>query len=292
MKDRRDKLKQLALDNLPATEVEQLGLVPGRVLDSLASRVVHLLQDRGVCIPEALAVRRNKSLSVYQALCVSWDAELFFRVGFHDTDSWCNCNVDAAEFDDAPNLVQDLPYLHWLAKHGSMSCPLKSFESAMDIFTANYTYWRIGEEVEGNIYWSFDDDPPWHSRLDDELSPFPLGAREAWVHELNAIALPAKIADTCDCKCSDVGCTPLTSLLKGQHDYEYFSKIRGAEDSATEDGVAKDTGLPSRLILNFKLFLKYFGSDLEVGHHTAALRYLNYTALGIQHTCCSPYYNW
>ncbi|KAI7972236.1 hypothetical protein EIK77_003660 [Talaromyces pinophilus] len=283
MKDRRDKLKQLALDNLPATEVEQLGLVPDHVLDSLASRVVHLLQVRGVCIPEALAVTRTRSLSVYQALRTPWDAEVFFQVGFYDTDSWCDCDAYAAEFGHSPNLTGELPYLHWLGKHGSISCQLKSFESAMDIAIANYTYYKIGEELDDiSISWTFGEHLPWR---DDKLSPFPTSARRAWVDELNTRILPAKIADTCDCKCSDEGCTPLTSLLKGllrDNRYKFQSKSR----------FAKDTGLTSRLIQKISLFLKYFGSDLEVRHHTAALRYLTYTALGIPHTCCIPYYKW
>ncbi|GAM37334.1 hypothetical protein TCE0_023r07174 [Talaromyces pinophilus] len=270
-------------DNLPATEVEQLGLVPDHVLDSLASRVVHLLQVRGVCIPEALAVTRTRSLSVYQALRTPWDAEVFFQVGFYDTDSWCDCDAYAAEFGHSPNLTGELPYLHWLAKHGSISCQLKSFESAMDIAIANYTYYKIGEELDDiSISWTFGEHLPWR---DDKLSPFPTSARRAWVDELNTRILPAKIADTCDCKCSDEGCTPLTSLLKGllrDNRYKFQSKSR----------FAKDTGLTSRLIQKISLFLKYFGSDLEVRHHTAALRYLTYTALGIPHTCCIPYYKW
>jgi hypothetical protein len=279
MRNRRDRLQQLALDQLPAAEVEQLGLVPDHVLDSLASRVVHLLQVRGVCIPEALAVTRTRSLSVYQALGTPWDAELFFRVGFHDTDSWCHCDADAAEFGHSPNLRATLPYLHWLAKHGSISCQLKSFESAIDIAVANYTYCKIGEELGDDISWTFGE-LPWR---DDKLSPFSTSARRAWVDEINTRILPAKIADTCDCKCSDEGCTPLTSLLKGLLRYDHYrfqSKSRFAEN----------TGLSSRLIQKISLFLKYFGSDLEVRHYTAALRYLTYTALGIPHTCCSPYY--
>ncbi len=87
IKDRRERLKWLAPDNLPVTEIDRLGLVSERVFDSLASHVIQLLQDRGVYIPEALTATRNGPSSVYQALCSPWDAELLFRVGFHDTDS-------------------------------------------------------------------------------------------------------------------------------------------------------------------------------------------------------------
>lgn len=260
MKDRRDRLKQLALDNLPATELEQLGLVSDRVLDYSASRVVHLLQERGICIPEALAVTRSRSLSVYQALSNPEDAELFFRIGFHDTESWYD-----------PILSKKIWYINWLAKHGAISCQLKSMESAMDIFMANHIYNKIGENIKYDIFW----DQLRSSTFDDELSISPLAARIAWIHKLNTVALPAKIADTCNCKCSDEGCTPFTSLLKSMSDY--YGSLFSSQSP------------PPRPIQRLNLFLKYFGNDLEVRHHTAALRYLTYTALGIPHTCCSPY---
>ncbi|RYP92826.1 hypothetical protein DL770_000997 [Monosporascus sp. CRB-9-2] len=301
IKDRRDRLKQLALDNLPATEVKRLGLVSERVLDSLASRVIQLLQDRGICIPEALAVARNGPSSVYQALCSPWDAELFFRVGFYDTDSWCNAN--AAELEDIPNLVQDLPYLHWLAKHGAISCQLKSFASARDIFTAHFIFWGIGEDLKYDWpgkYLRF------HHFADYGFREWPLAPppddRKAWIHELHAAALPANIADPCHCKCSPGGCTPLTSLLKGAAGrYIFGSEDSVAEDTdSLDDSVVEDTdwpvdtiagvtSLPSELITTFTQYLMLFGGDLEVRHHIAALRYLTFTALGIPHTCCDPY---
>lgn len=276
MKNRRDRLKMLALDNLPATEVEQLGLVFDRVLDSRASQVVHILQDCGVCIPGALSVTRTKELSVYHALCEPQDAELFFRVGFQDTDSWHNCKNHAANLNDPPRMRQDLAYLHWLTKHGAMSCQLKSFNPAMSISTANYFYWTLGQDLLVDRF----------IRPNDEV--FSRAARIAWVHELNAMVLSNNIADTCDCRCSGKGCTPFTSLFKGMPQFRrgsFFFEIGVAKNSA-----AKKTEAPPTVIRHFTLFLKYFGSDLKVRHHTAALRYLTYTALGIPHTCCIPYY--
>lgn len=65
-------------------EAERLGLVPGRVLDSLAPHVFQLLRDRYlVQIPDALAVLemetryKRSPLSIYQALENPQDAELF-----------------------------------------------------------------------------------------------------------------------------------------------------------------------------------------------------------------------
>ena len=36
-------------------------------------------------------------------------------------------------------------------------------------------------------------------------------------------------------------------------------------------------------------YLELFGGDLEAKHHTAALRYVTFTVLGIPHTCCDPH---
>ncbi|KAH7141998.1 hypothetical protein EDB81DRAFT_899466 [Dactylonectria macrodidyma] len=306
VKDRRDRLKQLALENLPATEVDRLGLASKRVLDSLASQVIQLLQDRGVCIAEALAVARNGPSSVYQALRSPWDAELFFRVGFHDTDSWYN--VDATELNAVPNL----PYLHWLARSGAISCQLNSFASSRDVITARFIFWKIGIDLM------------WHSPYKclnlsrfapSEFSEWSRGLppddRIVWIHELHAAALPANTADSCLCKCSLGGCTALTSLLKGVvgthyhlvFEPEHFTEDSVAEDTdSEEDSIVEDTDRPvdsitgapgrlSELIATFAQYLMLFGGDLEVRHHTAALRYLTFTALHIPHTCCDPYYN-
>lgn len=282
MKDRRERLKQLARDQLSSTEVEQLGLDSDRVLDSLAPRVIHLLRERGVCIPEALTVIRPAWLPVYQALSSPQDAELFFRAGFHDTDLWYNY-ADVAEFARFPcEMRQELSYLHWLAKHGAVSCQLKSFESAMDIFVANYVYWKVGERLKLSIFIESGDD----FQLSPKFSPF-APTCIAWVNELNAIALPAMLADGCDCKCSSEGCNPITYLLKGMlGSYEH---IFSAEPRAGQSAIANDIPLPS-ILQHFILFLEYFGSDLEARHHTAALRYLTYTALEIPHSCCDPYF--
>jgi hypothetical protein len=306
IKDRRDRLKQLALDNLPITEVERLGLSSERVLDSHASEVTQLLQNSGIRVPTALAVVGNERLPVYQALCWPADAELFFRAGFHDTDSWCN--ADAAELDVFPNLVQDLPYLHWLTKHGGISFQL-SFASARDIFTAHYTFWNIGNDLTN--YW-----PGKFLRFGQSVhtinseSPFepPLDDRIAWIRELHTAVLPANIADACRCQCSLGGCTPLTSLLKGAMNHlDFIYKPRHSpEDSVAEDrddlenstgdntdflddSVTDDSNPLLDLITGFILYLEHFWCHLEVRHHITALRYITYTALGIRHSCCDPY---
>jgi hypothetical protein len=308
IKDRRDRLKQLALGNLSATELERLGLAPQSVLDSAAPQVIELLEDRGVFIPEALAATRNGHgpSSVYEALCMPSDADHFFSVGFHDTDSWCN--ADAAELENHTGLIQDLPYLHWLATHGADFCQLMSFETERKIFMANFTFWKIGEDVHSP--WS------WLHGLAHELTSdgesLPLTDRIAWIREVNAAVLPAEIADSCSCKCSPRGCTPMTSMLKvmpGLRDHTTYIFSESTDSSGdspadstdcSEGSVAGDTDSAddesgwmknslSSMAAALGRYLKLFGGDLDLRHHSAALRYVTFTTLGIPHTCCDPY---
>lgn len=145
VKNRRDGLEQLALDNLTATEVERLGLASGRVLDALAPQVTQLLVEQGVHVPEALALERNYPHSIYQAIRRPEDAELFFRAGFHDTDSWCKLDPPTLRY--TPGGEENLAYLHWLAMHGATSFQLKSLTSAGNIFTTRLLFFRIGDEI-------------------------------------------------------------------------------------------------------------------------------------------------
>ncbi|OIW33499.1 hypothetical protein CONLIGDRAFT_180622 [Coniochaeta ligniaria NRRL 30616] len=302
IKDRRDRLKQLALDNFPAMEIERLGLASGDVLDSLAPRVIELLQDHGVPIPEALVVTRTEPngrsspASIYQVLREPWDAELFFRHGFHETESWCEAEATGLRWFYNDDEKPDLPYLHWLSKHGASSCQLKCFDTERGIFMTNHTFWVIGK----NLYaagWG----TPWFSGEDliaytgcESLS---LDNRIAWIDEVNSAVLPAKIADNCSCKCSPGGCTPVTSMLKGVlREVSYTLRLRRGQppdESLTEDTDSQED-MPEWMnirddgITLFTRYLQLFGKHFDFRHHTAALRYVTFTALGIPHSCCDP----
>jgi hypothetical protein len=234
-------------------EVERLNLVPGRVLDSLGPRVVQLLEDYGVQVPPALLVAKtqSRSSSIYGELGSPADAELFFQVGFHDTDSWCD--AEATSLKNLSFKYRGLHYLHWLAKHGATSCQLRSCESEESKRIGYYIYFEIGMYIMGRA-----------KRRRREGLPYPTLGLMPWVQELNATALQADIADTCRCNCSPGGCTPLTFLLKG---------MCWCNDQ------------PSEAITGFTLYLEHFLADFEIRHHIAALRYLTYTRLGIPHAC-------
>jgi len=299
MKDRRDRLKQLALDKLPAREIAPLNLASGRVLDSLAARVTQLLQDHGVRIPESLLVERERPqwqflrpTSVYWDVKVPHDADLFFKFGFHDTESWIG--VERPELGDIRTLVPTLEYLHWLATHGALSGQLKSFESAQDIFMVNSIFWRIGRRLNHHSrYWVASPTPQAVGHAKSE--PPPLGGCTTWVHQVSSAVLSVRIADNCSCKCSPGGCTPLTYLLKGAlgseiQAFEYKHRQPWKQRTTETSSSLADTLLSqlSRMVADISECLKTLGDNFEVRHHTAALRYATFTALGIPHTCCEP----
>lgn len=161
--------------------------------------------------------------------------------------------------------LKDLSYLHWLVKHGSISRQLESFKSEKGILMIHYIFLGIGGYVLSL------DRRATSPFTAESCGVFPPANCKAWIHELNTAVLPAHDTDACHCKCSAVGCTPLTSLLKGMVWYGW------------------NMGDLLQLITPFTFYLKYFCDDLDVGHHTAALQYLTYTVLNIPHSCCQPY---
>ncbi|EJP69640.1 uncharacterized protein BBA_01605 [Beauveria bassiana ARSEF 2860] len=293
MKDRRDRLKQLALENLSIEEVERLGLASESLLDSHASEVTQLLQGGGIAVPAALAVVSSESLPVYHALYSPKDAEIFFNVGFRDTDAWSTRGMaEIALLCCSPSM--GLGYLHWLSKHGGISCQ-PSVASTKDVFAAHLIFLMIGFAFSGcdsavfRPGGSLQFDQIEHT-MNSESPPLPpVDDRIASIRELHTTILPADIADACHCQCFSGGCTPLKSLLKGAiEDWNFQHQPRHSPENRASD-YRKSL---RKLITGFILYLEYFWCHLEIRHHITTLRFMTYTALEIPHSCSShcPFY--
>lgn len=191
LKDRRDRLKQLALKHLTVGESEQFGLFSDAVLDRRAFQVVQLLQQRGVYVPEALRVE-ERDTSVFENVNDPSDAELFYRLGFRDTDA---C-LDAQKI---PMWFLELPYIGWLHNHGvdAYFSQLES-KSCRGLFTAHRTCVSISQSV----YFRQD------VLTNDDSS------NDGWLQHLPSMLLRPDLTDDCRCRCSIGGCTPLTFLLR------------------------------------------------------------------------------
>lgn len=94
LKDRRERLKQYALDYLNPMDAGHLGLLEDRVLDHCAAKTVTLLRRQGIQTPDALGdvvhVTPGQFTwlpgSVYNVIDNNRDADIFFRLGFRDFD--------------------------------------------------------------------------------------------------------------------------------------------------------------------------------------------------------------
>ncbi|KAK4198760.1 hypothetical protein QBC40DRAFT_341047 [Triangularia verruculosa] len=96
LKQKRELLKASALQSLPQGQWDDLGLPSSSVLDAKVPAVIKALQTRGIEVPERGAnfetgyYRDPGYYSLYMQLSDVHDADIFWGLGFRDTDvpSW------------------------------------------------------------------------------------------------------------------------------------------------------------------------------------------------------------
>ncbi len=262
IKDRRQRLKQLALANLSTAEADRLGLLGDAVLDYSAVHVTQLLEQRGVQVPDALECASTEDdwpmQCVYHMLNRPEDADLFFRLGFSVAD-----NFRWEDYVKTPGHKISPNYLRWLAEHGVdiLHHWLKSFGAGRGIVTAHLTFGSIGLKICKQPSW-----PP-----TDVIS---------WTQEICSAALSAgtlDLADNCRCDCCPRGCTPLAYAWK-QIALWVDGRYRFTTGKTLEE-----------LASAWSRYLDICGRQLEPRHHRAALRSLTFEALKMRHQCCPPF---
>lgn len=114
VRNRREKLKRLALQHFTYSEIDDFGLNNGNILDSQTTRVIERLQIRNVPVPTSLGVNypcpaEYHHVSLYQFLPRLRDAEIFFSLGFRDFNT-----VNGSGFSMLAAFAEEgrsLPYL-------------------------------------------------------------------------------------------------------------------------------------------------------------------------------------
>lgn len=268
IKNRRERLKELALRNLPATDANRLGLRRDTVLDLHAMETFRLLEDRGVHIPVALSIIHPRAAQdhddhqfgaayIYKIISNIDDAQLFFQCGFRDTNIWAAIRG----WDDLPD--QDLPDLRWLHSHGADSLfRIHSFKNDRTLTSAHAMFWLIGCEMRQREIRE--------PRLGPKLQCEDL----EWAQQLQL----SDIADNCQCRCVAGGCTPLTYLLKWLRLPRLFDRYNYTSDV-----------FPDKIATMMDQLLGIFGARFERRHLTAFLRFATHTMLDLPHTCCDPH---
>lgn len=255
LKQRRDELKLLALENLTEAEASSFGLHENTVLDGNAFGVLRLMLKRGIDVPSHLYVDANDECSVY--LWVGhhrWQLQVshfdkLWALGFRDLDSYDQeGNVPLLAYVSTAEAVR------WLIEHGANYWTPFSERSdstgamiTAQVTPAHFVFWTIGE-----CRWR---DTTYAKNVETEQ----------WIVEK---LMQARVSDTCSCPCLVGGCTPLKAFFdRLRQDYEYLSLQE----------------LARQYMHSIQTFQTSFsGEDL-----IAALRHITFDALGLIHTCCN-----
>ncbi|KAI1125412.1 hypothetical protein F5Y10DRAFT_284276 [Nemania abortiva] len=189
LKQRRDELKRLALENLTEKEIKSLNLDEDTVLDSNAFKVRMTLQGRRVNIP----LPRDWSISVYDPWLYRTTPDIpmldkLWAHGFRDVNSF-SPNGELFLIDR----IWGLEVARWFIEHGA-------------------DYWTpLSERSESTRI--TDSVTPAHFLFDSIGQSFrhPMKSHEAletrrWLIER---LLQVRDRDACSCPCSVGGCTPL-----------------------------------------------------------------------------------
>ncbi|KAF5717148.1 hypothetical protein FMUND_5966 [Fusarium mundagurra] len=205
---RRKELEQLAVLNLPAAQVQDLGLCRGWILDRNAFKVQCCLTARSYHVPSYLkvhsderpAVSQETPKSVYIYILDRETAEYAFSLGF---------DRETAFIDVFRRVTRNV------IKRGSLGWPSPWYIDWILECGADLTSTVPVDFVPGVV-----DGATWAHYL---MSVLGYKAR-VWPYRLYDNALPQSVADAgfsevlgddCRCHCSSQGCTPLIKFLEG-----------------------------------------------------------------------------
>lgn len=285
MKDRRERLKDLAIKVFDDDEIKAWGLEEGTVLDGDAAAVWRLLLDRGISVPQALSPVRQDcqrcNYTMYHQVFRPRQLEDLWTLGFRD--------INMLDDEGRPPLMDwrwDVvnghyePKCEWLINHGAnLEEPLRRKgqvkPEAQSITVCHNLFRQLGINFMRN--------ERSHAYYEAQGRTAPgylvenIGSGRIVIERL----LMPTLDDACGCKCSRRGCTPFIWFLK-------FLPASGVgEDSFPWEPHEWSTETrPHSLAGLIKEFTAAFGSTMSQGHLSEAVRCLTHTALGLKHTCC------
>ncbi|KAI0430275.1 hypothetical protein F5Y09DRAFT_356106 [Xylaria sp. FL1042] len=281
LKQRREELKMLALENLTTTEAKSLGLHENRVLDGNALEVQALLLKRGVDVPSRLYVDvllrlyvdeddQDRYSSVYLISCYPEDTVIMFEklwaLGFRDVDTY-------GGWEEVPLSWHrdEVEAVRWLMEHGAdywTPFSERSDRSAKAIpapvtpahFLSSYfgfqLCWELRRKITSTNAHS-DTDSETGSETGSETRQCKVWIVEKWMQ--------VRVSDTCTCPCSPGGCTPLKAFF----DRRGWTHERDPQQLA-------------QCMSSLQTFLISFNRE----HLIAVLRRVTFDALGLTHACC------
>lgn len=190
--NRREELKRIALNNLPAHVLQELSINPRQILDSQAWRVTKALQENGIDYPYYFNEYENAGC-VYHFCPSAKIAEMLWSSGFRELDALDDNNNSALGCQHFYEGRLDM--VCWLLLHGEeFTCkPGPHYELKSTISSSHYIAlaWSSSAAIEGT--------PQYHSIAEKDMV-------------LDALADNSR--DSCKCACGIDGCSPITFALK------------------------------------------------------------------------------
>lgn len=272
LKDRLDRLKNLALENLPFVESSRLGLHKPSILYTEVLDVSDLLDKKLGGLPQPLRTNYYSPSPYFDIYVTVEIAERFYNMGFHELGLWVG-GKGREEMNFHYTSTYNMARMYdWLFKRGAdfsqrvtmaASPPKPQMVDAVTV--GHLALARLGESlVRGALESGTTHEEK--SRPHDHFLE-PIKALWSFIPLLG-------VADNCPCICSPGGCTALTYFLKGfkmypriflfrMYPYEFFQIFR----------IATITGW-------------------RMEEHLAAMRIMTFEALEMVHTCCQLVRYW
>ncbi|RWA13604.1 hypothetical protein EKO27_g1523 [Xylaria grammica] len=258
LKQRRSKLKLLALDTLGEMDAGRLGLHEDIILDSRAIEVRELLQGKGIGIPLSMFVQDDAG-SVYHHCYHSGDhpstdiLEKLWTLGFRDVNSFDMDGNVPLEF-----CRSDLEQARWLIEHGGdYWTPLTKRQASTNQSTKRSNGPATpAHEIMCSI-----------GRTEKQTNK-DLETRRWLLEKL----LQVRVGDACSCPCTIGGCVPLKT---------YFdSRFR---HPCSRNGIS----LPRDSAWKWMTFIQAYQPYLSERDLITTVRRATFDALELIHTCCS-----
>ncbi|KAI0551497.1 hypothetical protein F4679DRAFT_129033 [Xylaria curta] len=258
LKQRRNELKVLAIENLTKSKAENLGLHEDQVLDSNAYEVQELLLKKGTYVPPKLYVGKNGwrdycpvyTLTYYRKKTLMFDK--LWALGFRDIDS---CGLNGL----TPLVIHrlNIEAVWWLIEHGAdywtpLSEKRSRPKSINQLLTpAHFCLVHIGQDLYENTRCTLS-----------------YNERRKWIFEK---LIQVQVSDTCfSCPCFVGGCTPFKAFFDRLWDRAKYCP-------------------PQDLARWWQRSIRTVQTSLKEEDFMAALRRMTFDALRISHTCCNVY---
>ncbi|KAL2203022.1 hypothetical protein CC79DRAFT_1194864 [Sarocladium strictum] len=270
--DRRRRLHQLAIAELPPTKIRELELDTVQILDYNAHDVFEELQLHSCHVPTALdpgsPLERyilGHNISVFHHLFSNGAlAEGLYQSGFRPDSMLLKHAKSASEFSVTTNIAFSPHHLHWfwkrcmpetLGQHVRKDVSLKQWLMVVSTRSIGKYCQSQGEYRIGPLLPS--------PSIMSCMSLF-LEAEEGHT-------------DICSCHCSISGCTPIIRVAHAAH--KDSAILRRADIECDE--------LPSWVsILVSAADMAAETARIPDRHAASLLRILTFVALGCRHTCC------